>query len=91
MKSCSSTHQLFDAHNHDCVVVDVFRKKSHDNACSLYCVYAVGDEGKEEDRKRLQNHIKSGKLDYSMPVWKKSVLTVIFQHACHLYRMTLRT
>jgi len=46
-------------------------KKSHGNACATYCVYVVGGEGKEENRKRLQDHIKSGKLDYSMPVWKE--------------------
>ncbi|KAK4513467.1 uncharacterized protein ATC70_005468 [Mucor velutinosus] len=31
----------------------------------------VGDEGKEEDRQRLREQIKSGKLDYSLPVWEE--------------------
>ncbi|GAN08348.1 conserved hypothetical protein [Mucor ambiguus] len=31
----------------------------------------VGDDGKEEDRQRLREQIKTGKLDYSLPVWEE--------------------
>ncbi|KAL9559786.1 hypothetical protein MBANPS3_000261 [Mucor bainieri] len=31
----------------------------------------VGDNGKEEDRQRLKEQIKVGKLDYSSPAWKE--------------------
>ncbi|EPB83219.1 CAMK protein kinase [Mucor circinelloides 1006PhL] len=33
--------------------------------------FLQGDDNKEEDRKRLQDQIKSGQLDYSMPVWEE--------------------
>ncbi|OAD07698.1 hypothetical protein MUCCIDRAFT_157961 [Mucor lusitanicus CBS 277.49] len=31
----------------------------------------VGEDNKEEDRQRLREQIKTGKLDYSLPVWEE--------------------
>lgn len=31
----------------------------------------VGDDSKEEDQQRLREQIKTGKLDYSLPVWEE--------------------
>lgn len=44
-----------------------------DSLCFLFYTnqdyILVGEEGKEEDRQRLRNQIKTGDFDYSLPVW----------------------
>lgn len=38
---------------------------------NVYYYLTVGEDNKEEDRQRLREQIKTGKLDYSLPVWEE--------------------